>query len=1782
MKSTYSASQILYSILVIGLFSVLTLAQSDGPDRNNWAGHTLAKGDIDNVNLTNGNLGLNIPLAQLSSARGSVGIGYNLTYNSKLFNKTPVDVNISGQAVTVEFLEPAPNAGWNLAEYVSLEPKKNGYLIPNQPPGYPGNSPICTLTLRLSGGTSYEMLPYGSSTRKGNSGACMAHLQNPPSSAIYFSMDGSFIRMVLEPNGTRTIYFPDGGKIVFTTGNSNPTQYVDKNGNVIVPATVTLADSSQASGYVDQVGRYIAHKFVNGEDKYYASGYDGGELVWTVKWKNVGVRRPYHAQGGIDGGPREGVYETEYCGDERVVDEVILPNGEKYEFDYHAYEDYGSLEMCNSSTPNSPGFGEVKTVTLPGGAENEFAYQIYQNLSMSELFSAPMIMDRVGKTETKTVRYKTRYDNVTSQQTEVWSYSSGSGAGSVTAPDGSKTSQFHFSTVNDEEAGGRPYHVEQPDGTVIERIWNFNNFPTTVIGSGNFNPYVKTEFTSIPNAAGQLVSTAIKDFEYDKNGNVLTVKEYDLVDYASVPRNSGGQPTGIPSGSVPFRLTQNGYHNYTANAADISPSSAAYWSVGPANLQAVSSTEVRDGANTPMSRTEINYDDFLTTANPTEVKTWDSFKDGQYRAYSAPLSTTNSIVKTVAYNSYKLPATTTDASGVQTSFTYGCIDGSTSCSSTLQNIFPTKTDVASNYSGFKRSSAATYDLNTGLVVSATDLDNNLSTVMEYDEFGRATKVRSAAGTPLESWTRTEYDDINRQVIVRSDIDVVGDGRRVSTQFFDQLGRVRLSKTLEDLTQSATNETDGIKVETRYSTGNPNSYKVTSNPFRSDSATQAINEPTMGWTRSMGSNTGRRSEIETFSGAALPTPWGNNANSTGVVATDADAAMLQSGKGASVTVVTDQAGKKRRSLTNALGHLIRVDEPDENNSLGAIDTPYQPTAYTYDVLNNLVTVTQASSTTAQCGGASLCSQTRSFSYSSLSRLKSAANPESGTINYLYDSNGNLTSKTDARGVQTDYVYDKLNRITSRSYSTPSGTPSNYQASPNVTYSYRTTAPGIGALASVSTGTGANASTTEYVTLDILGRVTRSKQTTDGVVYGDDANPMTYSYNLSGALIEQQYPSGRKVRNELDASGNLALVESKKNASNQFWTYANRFSYNAAGALTSMQLGNGRWESTTFNSRLQPTQLALGKTQNATDLLDLDYSYGTTANNGNVMSQTITAPTAGATPGFTAVQNYSYDSLNRLNIASETLTPTTGSPETWIQEFKYDRYGNRKFDEQTTTTLPKECGTAPNHVVCPDDPKINPSANPNNNKLIGYSFDAAGNTKLDAENRKFTYDSENKQVKVETVSGTTVTGTVGEYFYDGDGRRIKKRAYDTNDVLTEETIFVYDALGKLIGEYSNETASPQDANVAYLTSDHLGSPRINTDINGNIIARHDYLPFGEEIASSKRVSGIGYASDTVRKQFTGYERDRETELDFAQARMYSSTLGRFSTVDPMMASADVVNPQTFNRYVYVGNNPVNITDPSGMIWGALDGKIFWYESMAALKGAGASVHDSLIGSVNGQLVALNPNGPSKGTPGFSFITSNTAALQDIARLGATAAQLSASAAILAGSIAGAGPLLIGAGIVIAAGGVVYLYTQYPAAAGRLKAAGCPAYIECPSIDDQRLMEGRYEMTNAGDNASDASSTSTGESTPATPDPNDNKPTDHAKERQREARSDPNRDVGDPNRVASEGRPYRDNRTGYTVYVKGNRVTVYDGNRRVTQFKNSRKNTQRRVQSGRWSPL
>ncbi|HSK73225.1 MAG TPA: hypothetical protein VK892_16115 [Pyrinomonadaceae bacterium] len=165
------------------------------------------------------------------------------------------------------------------------------------------------------------------------------------------------------------------------------------------------------------------------------------------------------------------------------------------------------------------------------------------------------------------------------------------------------------------------------------------------------------------------------------------------------------------------------------------------------------------------------------------------------------------------------------------------------------------------------------------------------------------------------------------------------------------------------------------------------------------------------------------------------------------------------------------------------------------------------------------------------------------------------------------------------------------------------------------------------------------------------------------------------------------------------------------------------------------------------------------------------------------------------------------------------------------------------------------------------------------MQGYGYDAAGNITTDGEGRAFTYDAENRQL---TALGT---GLSMSYAYDGNDKRVKSFNAATN----QTTFFVYDADGDLAAEFTLNTPPPTSPTISYLTTDALGSVRVVSNSFGEIKARRDFLPFGEEIeanigsrTTAQKYSAIG---DDTRKKFATYQRDEETGLDYAQSRYYS---------------------------------------------------------------------------------------------------------------------------------------------------------------------------------------------------------------------------------------------------------------------------------------------------------
>jgi RHS repeat-associated protein len=114
-----------------------------------------------------------------------------------------------------------------------------------------------------------------------------------------------------------------------------------------------------------------------------------------------------------------------------------------------------------------------------------------------------------------------------------------------------------------------------------------------------------------------------------------------------------------------------------------------------------------------------------------------------------------------------------------------------------------------------------------------------------------------------------------------------------------------------------------------------------------------------------------------------------------------------------------------------------------------------------------------------------------------------------------------------------------------------------------------------------------------------------------------------------------------------------------------------------------------------------------------------------------------------------------------------------------------------------------------------------------------------------------------------------------------------------------------------------AFAQSETIEYYGADMLGSIRIVWDANGNVVGRQDYVPFGRPLFT---------APSMPTEAFTGQDRDDETDQGHFRARMFQARTGRFTQVDPIFSG--LFQPQGWNRYAYAMNNPLILTDPSGL--------------------------------------------------------------------------------------------------------------------------------------------------------------------------------------------------------------------------------------------------------------
>jgi RHS repeat-associated protein len=127
------------------------------------------------------------------------------------------------------------------------------------------------------------------------------------------------------------------------------------------------------------------------------------------------------------------------------------------------------------------------------------------------------------------------------------------------------------------------------------------------------------------------------------------------------------------------------------------------------------------------------------------------------------------------------------------------------------------------------------------------------------------------------------------------------------------------------------------------------------------------------------------------------------------------------------------------------------------------------------------------------------------------------------------------------------------------------------------------------------------------------------------------------------------------------------------------------------------------------------------------------------------------------------------------------------------------------------------------------------------------------------------------------------------------------------------------------------------VEYYHLDAIGNVRAVTNAAGQVVERHDYLPFGEECTTGPCATNPALDAGQPRK-FTSKERDPETGLDYFGARYYGSKIGRFTTTDPVYTTEEnTVDPQRWNRYAYARNNPLRYTDPDGRFIATVTGTL-----------------------------------------------------------------------------------------------------------------------------------------------------------------------------------------------------------------------------------------------------
>lgn len=594
-------------------------------------------------------------------------------------------------------------------------------------------------------------------------------------------------------------------------------------------------------------------------------------------------------------------------------------------------------------------------------------------------------------------------------------------------------------------------------------------------------------------------------------------------------------------------------------------------------------------------------------------------------------------------------------------------------------------------------------------------------------------------------------------------------------------------------------------------------------------------------------------------------------------------------GSSTIEITDERGKKRKTVNDHLGRL------KEAYDLYANGTTYGKAVYTLNELDQMTKIEHYNNGSAH--------QDRSFAYDGYGRLTSQTIPETGTTSYNYTALDQVQTVTLANTRTRSFTYEARGLLTDIDY--------NGTDTQDVHYDYdEYGARTLMQEKNPSTGTVESSTSYTYNAYEQLQTETRNFKGLAGTFKLD------YQYNLAGLLKTMTYTVGSWVKNVNYAYNYAGAVTGigtnirSGAASNDTTNVANTFNYRGFGAVRTMTYGNGQVMNAIYNAkRLQMTNQTWQKS--GTVIVNKSYDY----NNGGNNNGRIQKITDNVDAGYTTT--YGYDDFNRL---------TSASNANYTRSYTYDEWANLK---SVTATGLGESGsyTFPAYAT-----KASGAPETNRVNYVWSSYDAAGNMQYDG-NHNFYYDAANRIRSVDNNKPQE---------YDGDGRRVKNNE-DAGGNITLYYLWS-SVLGQVVadlgpGFYTNwgipyraYVYSPGGARVAqqsydtgftWIHNDHLGSSHKGTDSTGALVWRDELDPHGQWAYGWSPQGGYYHS-----RKFTGYERDYGSGTHHANARQYHHNNNRFMQADPLgLAASDLRNPQSLNLYSYVQNDPVNFVDPSG---------------------------------------------------------------------------------------------------------------------------------------------------------------------------------------------------------------------------------------------------------------